>query len=337
MSKQIQDALAKLDPKNDNHWTTDGLPRLDTVKQMSGDNSLTRETLTRVAPELTRSNAKQLPTTTSDAKGEGKPNTGSAPKTEARQESSNHGAGAGGPQGAGGPTADVGETSKPADATRPAGPKVESSAEQGSEEKKPNDLRGIYTPSRGIDAEGNVRGIVDNDAPSVARQPGATAPEHVPQAANLTLNQPENGDEQAEGTDGTSVHAANLGPSNAPEAEGTEEQQGQDADGNVGSQAYSDLEQAVQAANQELDRAKEKREQAVKALDAAKVARASQQEHPSQVIRSWLDRQNEIRTERGRAQQVLRQQGVDTAELRKVMQGQDPIDAQRARKPGFGS
>lgn len=54
MSKNITDALSKLDPANDNHWTQDGLPRLDTIKILSGDPSLTREQVTAAAPDFNR-------------------------------------------------------------------------------------------------------------------------------------------------------------------------------------------------------------------------------------------------------------------------------------------
>lgn len=53
MSK-ITDALAKLDPANPNHWTDDGLPRMDTVKILSGDPALTREQVTTAAPAFNR-------------------------------------------------------------------------------------------------------------------------------------------------------------------------------------------------------------------------------------------------------------------------------------------
>ena len=52
MSKNITDSLSKLDPANDNHWTQDGLPRLDTIKILSGDPSLTREQVTAAAPDF---------------------------------------------------------------------------------------------------------------------------------------------------------------------------------------------------------------------------------------------------------------------------------------------
>lgn len=52
-------ALAKLDVANDNHWTGDGLPRLDTVKMLASDSSLTRELITLAAPGFTRASAAQ--------------------------------------------------------------------------------------------------------------------------------------------------------------------------------------------------------------------------------------------------------------------------------------
>lgn len=56
--KNIIEALQKLDPQNDNHWTEDGLPRLETVKFLSGDASLTRQAVTAVAPDFNREAAK---------------------------------------------------------------------------------------------------------------------------------------------------------------------------------------------------------------------------------------------------------------------------------------
>lgn len=53
MSK-IMEALGKLDPANENHWTAEGLPRIDTVKFLAGDQSLTREEIQKAAPEFCR-------------------------------------------------------------------------------------------------------------------------------------------------------------------------------------------------------------------------------------------------------------------------------------------
>lgn len=48
MALSLIEALAKLDPKNDNHWTVEGQPRLDTVKFFAGQPSLMREELDKV-------------------------------------------------------------------------------------------------------------------------------------------------------------------------------------------------------------------------------------------------------------------------------------------------
>jgi len=56
MSK-ITEALLKLDPTNDNHWTTDGLPRIDTVKMLAADQTLTREMITAEVPDFSRQTA----------------------------------------------------------------------------------------------------------------------------------------------------------------------------------------------------------------------------------------------------------------------------------------
>ena len=54
MSQQILDAINKLDPNNDNHWTMDGLAKLDTVKFLAGGTSVTREELEKIAPGFNR-------------------------------------------------------------------------------------------------------------------------------------------------------------------------------------------------------------------------------------------------------------------------------------------
>ena len=55
MSKELlQNALLQLDTESDNHWTADGLPRLDTVKFISGVSNVTRADLTAAAPGFSR-------------------------------------------------------------------------------------------------------------------------------------------------------------------------------------------------------------------------------------------------------------------------------------------
>lgn len=56
-AKTILGALASLDVSNDNHWTADGAPRLDTVKMLAGNPAITRDMVTIQAPGFTRSSA----------------------------------------------------------------------------------------------------------------------------------------------------------------------------------------------------------------------------------------------------------------------------------------
>lgn len=53
----IKAALEKLDTSNANHWTSEGLPRLETVKMLVGDQSVTREQVTQAYPGFTRASA----------------------------------------------------------------------------------------------------------------------------------------------------------------------------------------------------------------------------------------------------------------------------------------
>ena len=52
---QLNNALAHLDPDVEEHWTANGLPRMDAlVAFMGGDTSITRKQVTDADPELTR-------------------------------------------------------------------------------------------------------------------------------------------------------------------------------------------------------------------------------------------------------------------------------------------
>ena len=56
MSK-ILEALSKLDVANDNHWTGDGLPRIDTVRMLASNPGIGRDDITKEAPDFSRRNA----------------------------------------------------------------------------------------------------------------------------------------------------------------------------------------------------------------------------------------------------------------------------------------
>ena len=54
MSKKLTAALTKLDPENDEHWTAEGLPLVSVVQEFASDDSVTRQTITAIAPSYTR-------------------------------------------------------------------------------------------------------------------------------------------------------------------------------------------------------------------------------------------------------------------------------------------
>jgi len=51
---KIQDALSKLDAGNDNHWTAEGAPRLETLRMLAGDPSISRDDVNAVDQGFTR-------------------------------------------------------------------------------------------------------------------------------------------------------------------------------------------------------------------------------------------------------------------------------------------
>lgn len=53
-TEKITEALTKLDPTNDNHWTAEGAPRLETLRMLAGDPSISREDVNGVNQGLTR-------------------------------------------------------------------------------------------------------------------------------------------------------------------------------------------------------------------------------------------------------------------------------------------
>lgn len=55
----LKQALKTLDPKNDEHWTAGGLPRVDVLEQLTGG-SVTRDEIEAAAPDLKRSTAPEL-------------------------------------------------------------------------------------------------------------------------------------------------------------------------------------------------------------------------------------------------------------------------------------
>ncbi|UFK26672.1 hypothetical protein [Roseobacter phage RDJL3] len=58
-NEEILEAVRSLDPQNDEHWTADGLPRLDAVENLLGGD-VSRKAVTNAAPDFTRAVASEL-------------------------------------------------------------------------------------------------------------------------------------------------------------------------------------------------------------------------------------------------------------------------------------
>lgn len=58
-NEEILEAVRGLDPQNDEHWTADGMPRLDAVENLLGGD-VSRKQVTNAAPGFTRAVAQEL-------------------------------------------------------------------------------------------------------------------------------------------------------------------------------------------------------------------------------------------------------------------------------------
>ena len=56
MKLSLEQALKSLDPQNAEHWTAEGLPRVETVQLLTGDADHTRAAITASAPMFTQGN-----------------------------------------------------------------------------------------------------------------------------------------------------------------------------------------------------------------------------------------------------------------------------------------
>lgn len=52
--ERLAEALTKLDPEDDSHWTQNGLPKFETVCKLYGSTDITRSDIDKAAPGLTR-------------------------------------------------------------------------------------------------------------------------------------------------------------------------------------------------------------------------------------------------------------------------------------------
>lgn len=54
------EAISALDADNDEHWTANGLPRIDALKEMTGEDDITRMMIDELAPDYTRTSRYDL-------------------------------------------------------------------------------------------------------------------------------------------------------------------------------------------------------------------------------------------------------------------------------------
>lgn len=73
---EIKEALAALDPERDEHWTADGLPLVEAVRELIKDRPVDRAAITAADPELTRELAAKRAVAESDG-----PETAEPPAT----------------------------------------------------------------------------------------------------------------------------------------------------------------------------------------------------------------------------------------------------------------
>ena len=55
----LNEALEALNPKHDDHWTADGMPRMDALHALLGHEDVTRADVTNAAPDFTREKARE--------------------------------------------------------------------------------------------------------------------------------------------------------------------------------------------------------------------------------------------------------------------------------------
>ena len=56
----VREALLKLDPANDDHWTDAGLPSVEAVRELSSNKDVTRADIKALAPKLDRAEAQKV-------------------------------------------------------------------------------------------------------------------------------------------------------------------------------------------------------------------------------------------------------------------------------------
>lgn len=255
MSDKLLDALKKLDTRNDNHWTADKLPRVETVRLLAADQTITREDIDTAAQGFTRDTAAAYwltyaPPADSAAAGA----TGPAGATDSTG------------QGVSNPPQDDGAGAETQAATQGEGTKATSTTE-------------------GADGSGT-------DAPGAPEQ----------SAMEIT---------GTDGEDDLESLEAELEATKASIAEG---------------RAYIDR------VKDEIRKIEAREQELANKIDLLK--RESGVNPNANAIQMYLAQQQKTLAERGARKALIKESGIDLAELTKGLKS--PLDAAMARKTGRG-
>lgn len=71
INEKITEALAKLDPDNDEQWTSEGLPRVEVVAEVAGIAALTRKEINEAGRGFTRDVARSMKSADADPEADG--------------------------------------------------------------------------------------------------------------------------------------------------------------------------------------------------------------------------------------------------------------------------
>lgn len=313
---KILDALRKLDVKNDNHWTAQGEPRIDTVKFNVGDGNVdvTRDSINAAAPNFSRSTAEGY-------------------KTEGEQSAGDQGGDQ--PEIVVTPPATAEGSAPPPPPPLPSAPPADGSpmvadpaAREGSEQ-----MNGAQNAEQASDQKGGNGQMPPEIAQGVTEQGEnklATPESDLADAQASTApspNAPESlGGPVADDSRGRAADPA----SGEGEAQLNPLDHGRDGDPD----AVAALEKELASAEADSEKLRgqvdnyqgkltesTRREAAIRDAIAAVTPRSSQ----AKTVQDYFARQDEENARQAAIRQALRDSGLDLSEVAKIM-GQSPID-----------
>lgn len=315
---KLAEVLQKLDAKNENHWTNDGSPRLETVKFLNGGEAVSRDEIDEHFKDFNKSNSGDYNWT--GVTGDINP----------------------------GQDAEGNDTGIHLESL----PKVDGTDPRGDDKPAGKPDAGITDPDMpdqrpGQDAEGNLTGVrapEGTPTPPELHNPTVTQPAAAPgtsgpaAAAELTESP------RADGAGGA-AQASQPGDNGATGGDGgaSETEQSEMDESGDGSDEIQDLEEELEDAEEELDDLRRARDDLNKHIDdrnanADKLrGRLAQLRGNDQTntIQAYLESRKKDMIQRGENRQALRDAGLTLKSIQQAT-GASPIDQAMARKRGRG-